>query len=439
LKRIDGKPVRPEDLKVSVTYWGGGKGRWKARPFTAEELPPTDYGAAWGERTGDLFLNENAYFGNVPELVWNYQLGGYPVLKKWLGYRQADRRDGKPLTDDERKWFRQIIQRVAALLALGPLLNGLYEQTAANAFTAEELQGCRVGVLIQWPENDPRSRASVSALTRALADFGWVEGKNIRIDYRFAADNPTLFKTYAAELVGLSPDAILASTTPGLAAVREQTRTIPIVFVHVSDPLGQGFVQSLARPGGNITGFTDSDAPVLGKWLQLLKDIAPSITRVAVIFNPGNPALDLYKAIEAAAPSLRMMVTLAPVRDDAGIEEAIAAQAREPNGGLIVLPSPFNTTREMAIAAAAVRHRLPLISGSAVTRAGGLMSYWIDGAALYTQAAPYIDRILKGASPSDLPVQQPTRYKLIINLKTAKALGLTVPERVLDIADELIE
>ncbi len=299
----------------------------------------------------------------------------------------------------------------------------------------------RVGVLIQWQENDPRARAVVAALGKALADFGWVEGKNIRIDYRFAAGgNPTLYKNYAAELVGLSPDAILASTTPGLAAVREQTRTIPIVFVNVSDPLDQGFVQSLARPGGNITGFTDSDAPVLGKWVQLLKDVAPSVTRVAVIFNPGNPALDLYnRAIEAAAPPLGVTVTLAPVHDDAGIEEAITAHAREPNGGLIALPSAFNATREDAIAAAAVRHRLPLISGVAVTRAGGLISYWIDAVALYTQAAPYIDRILKGASPADLPVQQPIKYKLIINLKTAKALGLTVPPGMLDLADEVIE
>ncbi len=298
----------------------------------------------------------------------------------------------------------------------------------------------RVGVLMDRPENDPIARASVAALGKALADLGWVEGKNIRIDYRFAASDPTLFKTYAAELVGLSPDAILASSTPGLAAVREQTRTIPIVFVNVSDPVDQGFVQSLARPGGNITGFTDSDAPVLGKWLQLLKDVTPSVTRVAVIFNPGNPALDLYnRAIETAAPSLGMTVTRAPVHDDAGIEEAIAAQAREPNGALILLPSAFNATHGGAVIAAAARHRLPLVSGAAITRAGGLMTYWIDVLGLYAQAAPYIDRILKGASPADLPVQQPTKYSLIINLKTAKALGLTVPPAMLDLADEVIE
>jgi putative tryptophan/tyrosine transport system substrate-binding protein len=298
----------------------------------------------------------------------------------------------------------------------------------------------RVGVLLAAPGDFPPARANVAAFGKALADFGWVEGKNIRIDTRFAAGNPTLFKTYAAELVGQTPDAILAGSTPGLAAVRERTRTIPIVFVNVSDPVDQGFVQSLARPGGNITGFTDSDAPVLGKWLQLLKDVAPSVTRVAVIFNPGNPALDLYnRAIEAAAPSLGMMVTLAPVQDDPGIQEAIAAQARYPGGGLIAYPQPLTGIHGGAIIAAATRHRLPLISEVAVTRAGGLMTYWIDVLALFAQAASYIDRILKGASPADLPVQQPTKYKLIINLKTAKAIGLTVPPAILDLADEVIE
>src|ERR1051325_805975 len=315
---------------------------------------------------------------------------------------------------------RELITLLGSAAAAWPL----------TAYAQQPERVRRVGVLIQYPENDPRARAVVAALGKALADFGWIQGDNVRIDYRFAGGgNWTLFKKYAAELVGLSPDAILASTTPAVAAAREQTRTIPIVFVNVSDPVDQGIVQSLARPGGNITGFTDADAPVLGKWLQLLKDTAPSVTRVAVIFNPGNPALDLYnRAIEAIAPSLGMTVTLAPVHDDAGIEEAIAAQAREPNGGLVVLPSPFNATREDVIAAAAVRYRLPLISGLAVTRAGGLMSYWMDGVALYTQAAPYIDRILRGASPADLPVQLPTKYSLVINLKTAKALGITVPQ-----------
>jgi putative ABC transport system substrate-binding protein len=299
----------------------------------------------------------------------------------------------------------------------------------------------RIGVLIPNREDHPVTQGIVMAFSSALERIGWVEGKNIRIDYRFDAGvNSTLNKTYAAELVGLSPDAILASNTPGLAAVREQTRTIPIVFVNVSDPLDQGFVQSLARPGGNITGFTDADAPVLGKWLQLLKDVAPSVTRVAVLFNPGNPAHDMYnRAIEAAAPSLGMTVTLARVHDDAGIEEAVAAHAREPNGGLIAYPQAFLLKHGNAIITAATRHRLPLMTSATHTRAGGLMSYWIDVVALYPQAAHYIDRILKGASPADLPVQQPTKYSLVINLKTAKALGLTVPTGMLDLADEVIE
>ena len=227
----------------------------------------------------------------------------------------------------------------------------------------------RVGVLVPWQEND--ARAGVAALGTALAGFGWVEDKNIRIDYRFApGGNPTLFKTYAAELVELSPDVILVNGTPGLAAMREQTRTIPLVFVNVSEPVGQGFVQSLARPGGNITGFSDADALLMGKWLQLLKDLAPAVTRVAVIFNPDTaPFAALYNgALKTAAPSFGMTVTLAPVRDDAGIEEAIAAHAREPNGALIDYPQPFNATHGGAIIDAATRHRLPLMSSLAITR-----------------------------------------------------------------------
>jgi putative ABC transport system substrate-binding protein len=300
----------------------------------------------------------------------------------------------------------------------------------------------RVGVLISWPENNPTTQASVAAFGQALRGLGWVEGGNIRIDYRFAKGDPALIKTYAAELVGLSPDVILASTTPGLSAVRQKTRAIPIVFVVVLDPVGQGFVQSLAQPGGNITGFAIPDAPIMGKWLQLFKEVAPRVTRVAVIFNPDTAlaaALD-NRAIEAAAPSLGMTVTLAPVHDDAGIEEAIAAQAREPGGGLIALPDPFNGAHRDATIAAASRTGLPLIGPSEFwPKTGALMSYWFHEADLFPQAASYIDRILKGTSPADLPVQYPAKYSLVINLKTAKALGLNVPPAMLDLADEVIE
>jgi putative tryptophan/tyrosine transport system substrate-binding protein len=292
-----------------------------------------------------------------------------------------------------------------------------------------------------YSENDPITQAGVTVFAQALGRFGWVEGTNIRIDYRFAAGAPRLFKTYAAELVGLMPDAILASTTPALAALREQTRTIPIVFVVVSFPVVQGFVQSLARPGGNITGFSAYDAPIMGKWLELLKEVAPGVTRVAVIFNPNTaPYRAVFnRSIEAAARSMGITVTLAPVHDDAEIEETIATHGREPGGGLISLPDSFNVAHRDAIIAAAASHRLPLIGLDLFTSAGGLMSYAVDTVDLHARAASYIDRILRGANPADLPVQYPTKYSLIINLKTAKALGLTVPLRVLEVADEVIE
>ena len=307
---------------------------------------------------------------------------------------------------------------------------------AAHAQQPERMR--RVGVLVAFPEHHPMPQAYVTAFVRALERFGWAEGKNIRIDYRFAAGDPTLFKTYATELVSLAPDAILASTAPALVALRQQTRTIPVVFVVVPDPVGQGFVQSLSRPGGNITGFSSYDAAIVGKWLQLLREAAPSVTRVAVLFNPDTafaPSLD--REIEVAR-SFGVTVTLAPVHDDAAIEAAIAAPAREPGGGLIILPDSFNVTHYDVILAAAARHSVPLISWQ-VPRAGGLMSYWYDSVDLHAQAASYIDRIFRGASPADLPVQQPTKYSLVINLKTAKALGLEVPPMLLATADEVIE
>jgi putative ABC transport system substrate-binding protein len=291
-------------------------------------------------------------------------------------------------------------------------------------------------------EHDPNTQPFVMAFAQALEHFGWVEGNNIQIDYRFAAGDRTLYQTYAAELIGLAPDVILANGSPAVRTLRQQTHTIPIVFVDVSDPVGQGFAQSLARPGGNITGFSMPDAPVYGKWLQLLKEIAPDVTRVAVIFNPDNHpvAASNNRAIVAAGPSLGITVTLAPVHDVSGIDEAIAAQARQPGGGLIALPDGGFTAAHLdVIIAAAAHHRLPLIGWYIVPNAGGLMSYWWDPFAPYAQAASYIDRILKGASPADLPVQQPTKFSLVINLKTAKALGLTVPQAILARADEVIE
>ena len=262
----------------------------------------------------------------------------------------------------------------------------------------------RIGVLMIWREADPLSQKGRTAFEQALGRFGWIEGKNIRIDYRFAAGDPALFKAYAAELVDLMPDAVIASTGAGVAALREQTHTIPIVFVILADPVGQGFVQSLARPGGNITGFSSFDPALIGKWLQLLKDVAPGLTRVTAIFNPDTAPYAFFKRdMEAAGTSLGVTVTPAPVHDDAAIEEAIAAQAREPGGGLVSLPDSFTDAHRDVIIAAATGHRLPLIGTSTFPRSGGLMSYWIDPVDLYAQAVSYIDRILKGASPAISP------------------------------------
>jgi putative ABC transport system substrate-binding protein len=298
-----------------------------------------------------------------------------------------------------------------------------------------------VGVLLPWPEPDARE-FWVTDLARELGRFGWVDGENIRFDSRFAAGNPTLFKPFAGELVGLAPDVILAMTPLAVMAVLEQTHTIPIVFAFVLDPVGLGFVQSLARPGGKITGFGTFDAPIMGKWVQFLKELAPRVTRIAVIFNPDTApyAPSLSRAIEAGARSSGMMVTLAPVRDEAEIEEAIAAHAHEPGGALVSLPDPFTASHRAAIAATALSHRLPLIGvGEELAKAGGLIVYQEDFRKLPAQLASYIDRILRGANPGELPVQYPTRFLLIINLKTAKALGLTVPASMLDLADEVIE
>jgi ABC-type uncharacterized transport system substrate-binding protein len=281
----------------------------------------------------------------------------------------------------------------------------------------------------------------VTAVAQALQRLGWVEGRNIHIEYRFAAGEPGLFKSYAADLVGLSPDVILASTTPAAAAVRELTRTQPIVFVIVPDPIGMGFVQSFARPGGNMTGFISYDAPIIGKWVQLLKEIAPWMTGVAAIFNPDTayPPSFIVREIEAASSSVGVVATLAPVRDSAGIEEVVAAQAREPGRGLMILPDSFNVRHRDVIIGAANRHRLSFIGFDVFATAGGLMTYFADAIDLHVQATAYVDRILKGEKPAELPVQAPTKYKLWINLKTAKALGLSVPDKLLVAADEVIE
>jgi putative ABC transport system substrate-binding protein len=250
----------------------------------------------------------------------------------------------------------------------------------------------RVGVLIAFPGSSPFAQAFVAAFTQALRRLGWFAGKNIRIDYRFAAGDPALFKAYAGELVGLAPDAILASTAPALAALQQHTRTIPIVFVIVPDPVGRGLVTSLARPSGNITGFASYDASIIGKWAQLLKEAVPAVRRASIIFNPDTALAPPLDRVIEAAPTVGVTVTLAPVHDEAGIKEAIAAEAREPAGGLMILPDSFNVTHSDVIVAEAIRSKLPSIGWTELSRAGGLMSYWYDAAELHARAASYIDR-----------------------------------------------
>jgi putative ABC transport system substrate-binding protein len=298
----------------------------------------------------------------------------------------------------------------------------------------------RVGVLMGPAESDPQGQSEMTAFRQGLQALGWT-GRNVRIAYRWADGEVNRMQTFARELVTLQPDAILAVTTPVVAALAEETRTVPIVFVRVSDPLG--FVDNLAKPNGNVTGFSNFQPSLAGKWVQLLKEIAPDIVRVTIMFNPAttpNSGLDFLRFAEAAAPLVGVQISAARVNHPADIERVIAAVAGEGKGGLINLPDVFLVVhRELTIELTA-RYRVPTVYQYRYFAAtGGLISYGTDVLDQYTRAADYIDRILKGAKLSDLPVQNPTKYELVINLKTAEALGLTVPPTLLLRADEVIE
>jgi putative ABC transport system substrate-binding protein len=299
----------------------------------------------------------------------------------------------------------------------------------------------RIGVLMGSVENDPEDQSWVAEFVQQLQKLSWTEGKNIRIDYRWAGGDASRAASYAAELVNLAPDAILAQGATTLKALLQQTRSVPIVFVRVSDPIGGGFVENLARPGGNVTGFTQFEYPIAGKWLETLKQIVPHVARVAIIEGPENPlSFGYMQQIEAAAPSYGVQLIKIVTSDVAEIERAISIFARESNGGLIVLPSPTALIRRVEFAALAAQHRLPAVYPfRPCVLVGGLMSYGINLSYQFRQAAFYIDRILKGEKPGDLSVQQPTKFQLVINLKTAKALGLTIPPSLLATADEVIE
>ena len=326
-----------------------------------------------------------------------------------------------------------VLAGIAASLAPGPLVAHAQPQRDGTR---------RIGVLMGQPASDPEVQARAAALVQGLGALNWREGGNLRIDWRWAGGDPALFARYAAELVVLGPDVLLAVSSPSVEALRRQTRTIPIVFVLVADPVGQGFVEKLARPGGTITGFSNYDPPMAGKWLGMLTQIAPPVARVAVIYNPATAPYAglMMRAIAEAAPSLAVAVRAAPVRDDAEIEARMAGLAHEERGGLLVLPGNFTFVHREAIVAIAARHRLPAIYPFRFfTAAGGLMSYGIEQEDLFRRAADYVDRILKGAKPGDLPVQRPTKFEMVINLKTAKALGVTIPPSLLAGADEVIE
>jgi putative tryptophan/tyrosine transport system substrate-binding protein len=299
-----------------------------------------------------------------------------------------------------------------------------------------------IGTLMNTAAGEAISRAHDAAFEEALRKLGWTEGSNLRIERRWRDGQAEQALTYAAELVRLAPNAILCSSTTNLIALMKVTQTIPVVFVQVSDPVAQGFVSNLSHPGGNITGFGSYEFSIGGKWLDLLKQIAPGLTRVALVFNPDtSPQSKLFlRSLEAAAPSFGVEVMAVSVRDAVEMEHAIADISARPNGGLVFPTDSFTTGRAERIVGLAAHHRLPAIyARPEFVMAGGLMRYGIDYIDQYRQSASYIDRILKGARPGDLPVQQPTKFTLTINHKTAKALGLDVPLHLLQLADEVIE
>jgi putative ABC transport system substrate-binding protein len=326
---------------------------------------------------------------------------------------------------------REFITLLGAAAAAWPL--------AARAQQADHVR--RIGVLMTLAADDPEGQVRLSAFVRGLQQLGWTDGRNVRIDTRWGAGDADRYRRYATELVALVPDVVLASTSLAVGRLQEATRTVPIVFVQVIDPVGAGFVDSLGRPGGNTTGFTVFEYGISGKWLELLKEIAPSVTRVAVLRDPAIAAgSGQLSAIQSVAPSFGVELIPVGVRDAGEIERAITAFARSSNGGLIVTGSTLAAGHRDLIITLAARHRLPAVYADRVfVASGGLISYAPDRVDHYRRAASYVDRILKGEKPADLPVQAPTKYELVINLKTAKALGPEVPPTLLARADEVIE
>jgi putative ABC transport system substrate-binding protein len=300
----------------------------------------------------------------------------------------------------------------------------------------------RIGVLMAYSESDPEAQANFAAFRQGLQKLGWTDGRNLRIDSRWAALDAELMQRYAKELIALQPDLILSSSTPTTATLLHQTRTIPIIFASLVDPVGSGFVASLSRPGGNVTGFTIMEGSLAGKWLELLKEIAPRVARVAFLFNPATATYAEYylTPFKAAAASFGVEAIAAAVHDTSELESVVAAQAHTPNTGLILMPDAFTIDHSEEITLLAARYRLPAIYPFRfITELGGLLSYGNNRLDSFRSVATYADRILKGAKPSELPVQAPVKFELVINMKTAKALGLGVPLQLQQRADEVIE
>ena len=315
---------------------------------------------------------------------------------------------------------------------------------AACPLTARAQQGervRRVAMLVGQAEADPDMQARLDAFRQALQGLGWIEGRNVHIDYRFADGHEDRFQPLAKELVALKPELIFAQSTPAAAAVQRESRTLPIVFVNVSDPIGSGFVASLARPGGNLTGVLQYEASITGKWLAMLKEFSPTLVRAALVANPKTTPFPYFqRAALALAPSLAIELVASPVQDASDIERTIGSFARVPNGGLVLPPDATTIGHRDLIVGLAARHRLPAVyTVRSWVEDGGLMSYGADQADMFRQAAGYVDRILRGANPADLPVQVPVKYETILNLKTARALGLAVPPGLLVAADKVIE
>jgi putative tryptophan/tyrosine transport system substrate-binding protein len=311
---------------------------------------------------------------------------------------------------------------------------------AARAQQPERMR--RIVFLHALAENDPEAVARIAAFRQGLAALGWIENRNLQVDYRFGGGDLARMQAEATEVVGSTPDLIAASSSPVIAALKQATSTIPIVFSVVNDPVGQGFVASLARPGGNITGFTFIDFPLIGKWVEMLREIAPGVRRMTLMFNPDTASYYAFymREFSAATTSVAAALSLTPVHDEAAIESAMADFARAPDGGLIVAPDPFTNSRRRLIMEQAQRHRLPAIYGfRQFVAEGALISYGPDATDIVRRSAAYVDRILKGDTPADLPVQAPTKFELALNLKTAKTLGLTMPTMLLARADEVIE